>query len=74
MPFEDNNKQLPFVVISEKQRKRLFAIGKAAGKTDAELKDICREHGFEHSRDITRDKYEEIIEAIDVIKRQPGED
>ena len=47
-------------VISEPQRKRLFAISKKAGVTDEEMKAFLVGYGFTSSKLITRDKYEEI--------------
>lgn len=47
-------------VISEPQRKRLFAISKKAGITDEEMKAFLAGYGFTSSKLITRDKYEEI--------------
>jgi len=47
--------------ISEAQRKRLYAIYKNAGKTDDEVKEyLFMNYDVEHSKDIPRDKYEEI--------------
>jgi hypothetical protein len=64
LPFGNDNGTLPFVLISEPQRKRLFAIGKKAGKTEEQMKEIVKKYGFEHTRDITRDKYEVICNEI----------
>jgi hypothetical protein len=47
-------------VISEAQRKRFFAICKGAGMPDDAIKRLTQQYGFEHSRDITREKYEDI--------------
>lgn len=49
-------------VISEAQRKRLFAIYKTSGLTDDQVKDyILTMHGYESSKDIKRADYESII-------------
>jgi len=47
-------------LISEAQRKRLYAIAKTAGKTDIEAKAIEAMFGFASSKDITKDRYEAI--------------
>jgi len=47
--------------ISDAQRKRFYAIAKKGGASDEAVKDwLYREFGFEHSKDITRDCYEDI--------------
>ena len=46
--------------ISDAQRKRFYAIAKTTGFSDEEIKAKCLAAGFEHSADITRDKYEEL--------------
>lgn len=51
--------------ISEKQAKRLFAIAKGAGKTHDEIKAVLGEYGYEHSRDVKRVAYEEIVSRLD---------
>ena len=49
-------------VISEPQRKRLFAICKSLSLNTDALKDhIFKEHGFPSTRDITRDRYDSIV-------------
>jgi hypothetical protein len=48
-------------IISDAQRKRFYAIAKGAGKTDDQIKQQCLAYGFNHSADITRDKYEELV-------------
>jgi hypothetical protein len=73
LPFENDGTKLPFVLISEPQRKRMFAISDKAGKTEEQLKAIVKKYGFEHSRDITRDKYELICNEVEG-KREPGQD
>lgn len=52
-------------IISEAQRKRFYAIGKSTGATDEQLKDwLFREFGFESSKDITSDVYEDICNRV----------
>lgn len=65
--------------ISDAQRKRLYAIYKGAGKTDDEVKEyLFMNYDIEHSKDIPRDKYEEICKWAETTEeereRQPGED
>ena len=48
--------------ISEPQKKRLFALAKNLSKTEVET--ILKKHGFESSKDITRDAYEKICLAV----------
>lgn len=52
-------------VISEAQRKRLWAISKSAGVSEDLLREIVGKHGFEHSTDITKDKYEAICTEVE---------
>jgi hypothetical protein len=52
-------------LISDAQRKRLWAISKNAGWTDAEVKTHLLRHGFEHSDQITRDKYDAICRELE---------
>lgn len=57
-------------LISEAQAKRLFAIAKNKGLSDDQVRDILRRHGFEHSKDITRAKYELIIAELEAPAKQ----
>ena len=50
------------VAITEAQQKRLYAIAKKNGKSDADLKAKLATYGYKSSREIPRDKYEEICE------------
>lgn len=56
----ETQQQIIVNVISEPQRKRLFAISKKAGITDEEMKVFLAGYGFTSSKLITKDKYEEI--------------
>lgn len=48
-------------VITEPQRKRLYAMAKATGASDEKIKNWLKEFwNIEHTRDISRDQYEEI--------------
>jgi len=51
--------------ISEAQAKRLFAISKNKKMPNEVLKSIVKEFGYEHSRDITRSDYEEIVGVVE---------
>lgn len=51
--------------ISAAQVKRLFAIAKAAGRDSDDVRDYIRTvHGFESSSDVTRDRYDDIVEWL----------
>ena len=52
-------------LISEPQRKRLYAIGKNAGWKDEEMKELVATFGYEHSKDIKRDDYNKICEMLE---------
>ena len=52
-------------VISEAQRKRFYAIARTTGSTDDQIKDwLLREYDIEHSKDITKDLYDEICTEV----------
>lgn len=51
-------------VISEAQSKRFYAIAKGSGKSDDEIKAFVKQCGFESSKDITRDKYDQMCELV----------
>lgn len=48
-------------VISENQAKRFFAICKSSNMTAEQMTGLLKEYGFEKDREITVDKYDEII-------------
>jgi hypothetical protein len=53
-------------VITEAQGKRLYAIYKQAGWQDAEVKTMLqRDYGIQSSREIPKDKYDEIVKKIE---------
>ncbi len=62
-------------VITEPQRKRFYAIGKGAGKSDDEMKAYLLTLGIEHSADIPYARYEEVIAWAQTKEdeQQPGE-
>lgn len=51
-------------IISEPQRKRLYAISKSNHWDDEGVKILLAEYGFASSKDITADKYNEICEKL----------
>jgi hypothetical protein len=52
-------------LISEPQRKRLYAIGKAAGWEDDAMRDFMKKrYGIERSSDVPRSKYDDIVSAL----------
>lgn len=53
------------VVISEAQRKRLYAISKTANVSEGAMKGLLQVFGFATSEKITRDKYEAICAVVE---------
>lgn len=56
-------------LISEKQRKRLYAISKAGNVPQEVVKAILGKHGFESSTEITRSAYEAVCKAVEEWRR-----
>ncbi len=54
-------------LISEAQAKRMFAISKGCGWENEDVRKLINGFGFEHTRDITRDKYEAIINSLQEV-------
>jgi hypothetical protein len=52
-------------VISDPQRKRLFAISKKAGYTDDQMKQLLNACGYQHSADVLKKHYQAICESIE---------
>ena len=52
-------------IISEPQRKRLYAIGKGNGWKDEEMKELVATFGYVHSKDIERKDYNKICEMLE---------
>jgi len=52
-------------LVSENQIKRMFAIAKKAGFSDEQIKDVITGYGYEHTRDITRNDYEQIVSEFE---------
>jgi len=61
--------------ISDAQAKRMFAISKGCGLDNEQVRKLINGFGFEHTREITRDKYEEIINRIQsmILEEEPPE-
>ena len=58
--------EAPADTITPAQQKRLFAIAMKAGWSKDALKDWLQAHyGLEHSRDIPRDRYDELVAAVE---------
>jgi len=56
-------------LISEKQRKRLYAISKAGNVPQEVVKAILGKHGFESSTEITRSAYEAVCKEVEEWRR-----
>jgi|SRR5581483_1279215 len=56
--------------ISDKQRGRFWGIAKTAGIPNEEAANVYRAFGFQHSEDITKDKYDEVIAALEARIKQ----
>ena len=65
MPKEKPKSGSP--LITEKQRKRMYAIGKGAGMNDEQMHDMIGKHGFQHSSQVTMAKYEEICGEMEAF-------
>ena len=52
-------------LISDGQRRRLFTIAKKQNWVEADIKALILSFGFESSKDITVDKYDEIVAALE---------
>jgi hypothetical protein len=50
--------------ISEAQQKRLWAIARGNGFTDAEIERVCKEQGYEHKADIPKSDYDRIVKLF----------
>ncbi len=61
-------KQKPSKYITDKQRRRMFAI---AGNDDGLVKDAIKEFGFKGTKDITKAKYDEVCKYIEEMKDLP---
>ena len=52
-------------IITEPQRKRMFAIARNHGINDVELHTLLSRHGFESANDVTRAKYDTICNELE---------
>ena len=59
-------------IISEPQSKRLYAIAKSSGKTDDQVKAILAKHGFDSTKVVTKDKYEQVCSEIEAKAAPSG--
>ncbi len=77
-PSESYSPEAMKKVITEPQRKRFYAIGKGAGKSDEEMKAYLLTLGIEHSAAIPYDRYEEVCKWAEgkeeKTERTPGEE
>jgi len=55
-------------IISDAQRKRLYAISKSVGADEAHVKDILAFYGFQSSTEITKELYETIVKDVEALK------
>lgn len=72
---KEPQKQLTPRVITEPQRKRFFAIAKGTGAHDDHIKEwVFREYGFESTKDITEDVYDEMCQRVkdELSVKEPG--
>jgi len=53
--------------ITEKQRKRLFAISKQAGLSEDDVKKVIGAYGYDKTSDITMNDYEKICNEIELV-------
>ena len=52
-------------VISDSQRRRLYAVATKNHWRDEDTKELLKSYGFESSRDVTLDTYDVIVEALE---------
>jgi hypothetical protein len=72
---KENGQALSVEVISEAQRKRLYAIYKGAGKTDDDVKLHLKEkYNVESSKEILKKDYEAICKWAETKERNPGDE
>ncbi len=60
-------------LISDAQRKRLFAISKSAGLDHDQMKAMLRGYGYESSNDIFKKDYEAICKEVEAEANKSGE-
>lgn len=59
-------------IISDAQRKRLFAISSKLGVSDASMKEILGTYGYESSKDIKKADYEKIVSECEARGNVPA--
>jgi len=62
MPAESPSQNGELEYITEPQRKRFFALAKASGKTDDEIKEYLKSIGLESTKDMLKSQYERACE------------
>lgn len=58
--------------ITQPQAKRFWAITRKHGWSDAEVKELLKEHGYEHTADIAKSEYDAIVKEVE--QPMPRED
>jgi hypothetical protein len=69
-PVAEKSKRGP--LITEPQRKRLYAIASKSGVPDADMKLLLAEYGIESSKDIPWVKYDEIVRRVEKWGEAPA--
>jgi hypothetical protein len=67
----DSNAHAGGVKVNEKQAKRIWAIGFGGKMSSNDINAFIKAHGFDKADDITLDKYEEIVKALEEKIKQP---
>lgn len=57
-------------LITDKQRKRLYAIARSSGLNDAQFADEMRRLGYESSKDVTMSDYEDVVSHFQSLAPQ----
>ena len=55
-------------VISEAQRKRIFAIAHGKKISDEQVKEVCLKYGYYHSNEIKRSEYDKIVAEVEILE------
>jgi hypothetical protein len=63
-PVQQPGRKSDGPVISEAQAKRFYAVAKGAGRTDESINAFLDRHGFKHSKDITKAKYDQMCADV----------
>jgi len=57
-------------VISDAQRKRLFAISKEGEVSEEQVKEICAKYGYYSTKEIKKTDYEKIVKEVEEFPKQ----